>query len=419
MVEEEKLRLRAAGIFCFVALLGGQLLFSSPEIREKIWFGGFLVLGLAGPTRLWRGMSCWEVLGLTFAFGGLLLGTLMNEESGWGDYGRILAGLFGVLALRGLVIWLRADEKARRGVFVVGGSWLLILLGVSLLAYLAQIEVVLFGDDWPPYFDRFRIALIWPGRILTGFWGQIAWENTVYAGMYFAGGFVLLWEWGLREKGARRLTWMGVLCLLVAAVYLTDSRTAWLIFGVGSVVSLLGRGLGDWGRWLGVFFLGLVMGWGFLELKGELSGVESSHHGGLLERGSAGRLDGYRELAEGVGNFWIGDGQAAVGQAVGALLHEHSTLMASFRGGGILSCLGLGWLLGLAAWRAFVAWLVSGRREALLLLAVVGGAFLFDRSGVLGFSSFIEYPAVWTAVWVGLGSGRCGKVSVFKRAKTA
>jgi len=147
----------------------------------------------------------------------------------------------------------------------------------------------------------------------------------------------------------------------------------------------------------------LTLGWAGLEVK--IATTQTSrenpgerHLSGFLSRGSAGRLDGYAQLWRDLdGARLSGRGLAATGKPVGELLHEHSSLLATLRGGGLIAAAGHLLVLAAAGWGAWRE-LRGGRRWPAILLVAVLAAIAFDRTSVLRLTGNIEFIAHWVAV---------------------
>ena len=395
----------------FVVLLAivlPVLLYSSQEYRAAPLFWGCLVAGsFACPLLTNRldgrpGAALWVAGGLLLAQLASFAGALLTGADGWVAAGMGLEGLVGVLGLAVLVSILSKDDWPRRLGAVALGFVLLILLG-SLVGYFIGIDRYIELGNNRAYYDTFRISLIWPTRLLMAGRGQLAWENTIYAGFYFALAAVLVLEWLGRTRPARAWLWWLLVVLLLAAVFLTGSRGAWLVVAGCMPLLLLGRPWRFAGQALMVLVAAVALGWVGLEVK--IGMTETSrkkpgerHLSGLLSRGSAGRLDGYAQLwRELDGDRLAGHGLAATGKPVGELLHEHSSLLATVRGGGLAAALGHLVVLAAAGWGAWQQ-LLGGRRWPAILLVAVLAAITFDRTNVFRLSGNFEFIGHWVAV---------------------
>jgi len=212
------------------------LLYSSQEYRAAPLFWGCLLAGsfawpeltkrLAGRTAA----AWWVAGGLLLAQLASLVGALRTGADGWVAAGMGLEGLVGVLGLTVMVAVLSEGAWPRRLAAVALGVVLLILLG-SYVGYFISIDRFIELGDNRAYYDTFRIALVWPTRLLMAGRGQLGWENTIYAGFFFALAAVLVLEWLGCARPARRWPWWLLVGLLLAAVFLTGSRAAWLMAG--------------------------------------------------------------------------------------------------------------------------------------------------------------------------------------------
>lgn len=388
------------------------LLYSSQEYRAAPLFWGCLIAGCFA----WRvltprlagrgGAALWVAGGLLLAHLASLGGALATGADGWEAAAMGLEGLVGVLGLAVLVAVFAEGPWPRRLAAVAVGMVLLILLG-SLVGYFIGIDRFIELGDNRAYFDTFRISLIWPTRLLMAGRGQLAWENTIYAGFFFALAAVLVLEWLGRIRPPRSWPWWLLVGLLLAAVFLTGSRAAWLMVGCCAPILLLARSWRFGGQVSVILLVAVALGWVALEVK--IGMTETSrknpgerHFSGLLSRGSAGRFEGYHQLwRELDGTRLAGRGLAATGKPVGELLHEHSSLLATVRGGGLLAALGHLVVLTAAAWGAWRQ-LRAGRRWPAILLVAVLAAITFDRTSVLRLTGNFEFIVHWVAVAAGV-----------------
>jgi hypothetical protein len=391
-----------------VTLVLPQLLYSTTQYRAAPLFWGCMLAGCFAwpaltrrlPAR--RGAACWAAGGLLLAHLASLGGALATGADGWGAAAMALEGLVGVLGLAVLVAVLAEGPWPRRLGVVAVGMVLLILLG-SLVGYFISIDRFIELGNHRAYYDTFRMALIWPTRLLMAGRGQLAWENTIYAGFYFALTAVLVLEWLARARPARAWPWWLLVGMLLAAVFLTGSRAAWLMVGASLPLLLLRRPWRFGAQTLLLLVAGVTLGWAGLAVKIGMTTTSRDNPGerhlaGLLSRGSAGRFAGYEELWREIeGNRLSGRGLAATGKPVGELLHEHSSLLATLRGGGLLAALGHLGVLAAAGWGAWCQ-LRGGRRWPAILLVAVLAAIAFDRTSVFRLTGNFEFIAHWVAV---------------------
>jgi hypothetical protein len=317
------------------------------------------------------------------------------------------------------------------------------VLAASLIGYVARFEEIipLGGDAF--WFDPTRLAAWWPSRLLTACHGQIAWENANYAAYYFGLAMALALE-PLAGGTARRRWWRWMLVgLLAAALFLTASRMGALMVVLALPVVLAGRSPRFALRLALVAGVGALCGYLLLTSKVRTLAQEAQarataeaaqraaatsaakpadkppasaqppappekiptkeiHTTRYFERASSGRTKIYRTLwDEGRDARWCGLGLAAAGRDILHLNHEHSSYMATLRGGGLLGVAGHVMVLLAAAWSAWLLLRRGLRWPAVLVLAGLGG-LLFDRSTVWALTGNYEFPAHWLAVWVPL-----------------
>lgn len=401
-------------------VLGAPLFYSSTGYRQTGLLIATGVLVLAMARRLPQLLPPWNralaavLIGLLIAHFASLTGALHAGESlasAGTAMGRALIGVFGVVLITGF--WLQARWRALGGRILLG--LLVFLLASSLIGYFVEIEKRIPLGGHPKYFDLLRIALIWPTRLLTGGSGQLAWEHTNIAGFFFALGFVLIAErMAVQPRKRDVLRWL-LAGTCVAAVFLTGSRSAWLMILLALPLVLLGRSRTFVLRMLALVVAAVVVGFGALQVKLatmepiDNRSVEVQHVGGLIARGSSGRLTGYAALWQELeGRRWFGRGTAATNKPLLHLMHEHSTYLATLRGGGLIALGGHLFLLGAAAWAAGRLFLAGERWPAVLLTAVLAG-LLFDRVSVFRLTGHHEFLFHWVAVSVPLFlvGGRC------------
>jgi len=401
-------------------VLGAPLFYSSPGYRRM----GLLLGAGVVVAAMWRRLPDllpartpalgWVLAGLFIAHFSSLAGALHEGESfasAAASAGWALAGVCGVALLCGF--WLRERWRPVAGRILVG--LLVFLLVASVAGYFTQIEKWIPLGGHPKYFDPLRIALIWPTRLLTGGSGQLAWEHTNIAGFFFALGFVLIAERMAvtpGRSGAGRWLFAGA---CVAVVFLTGSRSAWLMIALALPLVLIGRPRGFVLRMSALVAAAVMVGFGGLQTKVAMleadvkkaeaagqAGPKVHHVSGLVTRGSSGRLSGYAVLWDELeGRRWFGRGVAATNKPVAHLMHEHSIYIATLRGGGLVALGGHLLLLGAAAWTAARLFRRGLRWPAVLLAAVLGG-LLFDRVSVFRLTGHHEFVFHWAAVFIPL-----------------
>jgi hypothetical protein len=393
-----------------VFLVLPRLLYSSPEYRAaplllgclaaSWFFWPVLGRGLRGRAGAAVTVGIGVVVAQLAAFFGGVANAADPGTAGW----LAIQGIIGVIGLAVLVAVLATGPWPRRLGAVGLGVVLLILLG-SYVGYFIGIERFIELGDNRIYFDSFRIALIWPTRMLLASRGQLAWDNTVYAGFYFALAAVLVSEWlaAGRRPGRGGCWWWLLLVLLLAAVFLTGSRAAWLMVGASLPLVVVGRRWRFGGMLAGVLGAAILLGWCGLAIK--IATTETSrknpgerHLAGLISRGSAGRFEGYAVMWDDLAHHRaVGKGLEATGKPVGELLHEHSSILATLRAGGMFALAGHVLVLAAAGWGALGQWR-GGRRWPAILLVAVLAAITFDRSSVLRLTGNFEFIAHWVAV---------------------
>ncbi len=431
--------LAAASLF----LLGGSwFLWSSPEYREH-HLVLFSLLALPGfgvfvwPLARRAGWRFWlAVGGVGLAHGAAWLGGVGHGASLWSAAAAAGKGLLGVAGVGVLAaLWLRT----RRRVWLksVGLSMLLMVLLASLVGYMVVFEKFLpLGGD-AKWFDPNRMAALWPSRLLTACHGQMVWENANFAAYYFGLALVLVWE-SLAAAGGRGRVWRWVLSgALVCALFLTASRMGGLMVALALPVVFFGRPPRFALRAALAAGVGLVCGYLMLtskvgemererERKAAAAAVEAAkrkasgadrkpaareqdripskaaHTSKYFERASAGRTTAYKALwEEGAEARCCGLGLAATGKDILNLNHEHSSYMATLRGGGLLACAGHLLTLLATAWSCWLLLRRGVRWPVVFALAALGG-LLFDRSSVWVLTGFYEFPAHWLALWLAL-----------------
>lgn len=421
--------LRLENALVVLALMGvilPFLLFSSPEYREF----GMLVHGVVAtgiglflpPVRRWflnpwvrAGWACvFVVQAATFA------GGLSQGQSGIESF---LMAARSLLAIAGIAVscCVVAGERWREQAIRLGMGVAAVLVVASLLGFFVFPEWHVALARESPHADARRLALVWPTRILTQGMGQEFWDHTNTAAYYFAIAWVVI-AGRLHRPGRFNAAGWILAGMLVLAVFLTGSRAGWVMIAAALPFLLVLRG---WKYVLRtVLLLAVSSGVGFLGLKYKLAEITpppsvarapdkwskpgAIHVGGLVDRGSAGRLDGYQLLwKETEGHRACGLGHPSSRKPIGPLLHEHSTYLATLRSGGLIALTAHLILLGISL-RAAIAWAFRGKRGPLVFGVTVFSGLLFDRSTVFLLTGFDEFPTHWLAVWLplALGAGR-------------
>lgn len=396
-----------------VLVVGSALLWSSPEYRA----GHLLAAGVAAAFHarsLLAPVVCGMGRGGMIFGGGLILvhaaswlGGVLHGEGVLITTARGLAGLLGVLGLAVCAVVLLQPRWRRFGKWTALGVLLLLVAG-SYAGFFIGLGGFGAVGKYSFQFDQLRMALIWPTRMLTAPLGQIPWDHTNYAAFYFALALALVLEF--LGGGGKGRGWWCLGALLGAAVFLTASRSGWLMLVVAVPLVLVGRKPRFALKTLGLLALCIGLGYACLKLKlmqsppaaQQTSVVMATHGSELVKRGNSGRFEIYqlvwRELD---GGRLCGRGLAAVGGPVGPLEHEHSVYMATLRGGGLIGLAGHLAVIGSAAWAA-LGLMRRGLRWPAVLLATVLSGLLFDRSTVIGISGNYEFIAHWVAVVVPL-----------------
>lgn len=404
------------GALALALIACSHALWSSPEYRER----HLLVLCVAALAVGGR-QTAMRLAALGWPAFVVLAGVLGMQAASWiggmaqgmGLWDASLRALQGLLGIGGLAVVcaMFLDPPWRRVAAWTGMGMGVMWVVASFAGYFLFIERFIPLGGYPEHFATLRMALIWPTRMLTAPLGQLAWEHANCAAYAFALMLVMVLEWlALGGGGGKRRWWL--LCgMLGAGVFLTGSRGGWMVLVLALPLVLLGRNRRFGARVAAVMFLGLAGGWSALKVKNAmlppapqpvpLAGT-TFHSTGLVQRGSAGRLNGYRTIWREIeGHRAFGHGLGAVGRPVGILTHEHSVFAATLRGGGTVA-LGCHFLvLGAAGWVA-VGLLRRGIRwPALFGVAAIAG-LCFDRSTVVALTGQYEFLTHWAAVWLPL-----------------
>jgi hypothetical protein len=401
-----------------VFLLLPLLFFSSPEYREA----GFLVFGIAAlalggwmpatrtafADRRVRGVIACLLVAEAASFAG----GLRHGESAGQVLKLALAGLAGVLGTGVLVLLLLQPRWRARGAGVAL-ALAVMLLTASLAGYFVSYAWHLELSEQSPHFNPERISVVWPTRMLAGWMGQQFWDHTNTAAYLFAVAWAVLVERLLHRPRFEKAGWILAL-LLGIAIFLTASRSGWLMIALVLPCLLAGRGGRALIQVVAVLALAVGLGAAGLNLKLHLVApppaavtdraapdlVDSFHVRGMVGRGSSGRLDAYRILWEELeGDRLLGHGLAVNRSPVGIQLHEHSSYLATWRAGGWVALAAHLVVLGIALLSALDL-ARRGCRWPLLLAVAVFSGLLFDRSTVFRSNGSDEFLTHWLAVWI-------------------
>jgi len=396
------------------------LFISSPHYREvaALAFGiaavclGWSIPGLkaAARDRLVRLVAaCLFVAHAASLIGGLLHGEPAGKALISG-----LSGITGVLGL-GVLTWVLLLPRWRPWAWRTFIAVTVMLVVGSLLGFMVFTRWHEDLSKLTPHMDPRRLGLIWATRFLSGDLGREFWAHTNTAAYLFAAAWVVLMDALFRRPKHALAGWILALLLMVA-VFLTASRSAWVMVILALPPLLVFRG---WRYPLQVGALLALAGiLGFAAANhtaerlakpvtnGQTAApgdpAENIHLGSLVERGSSGRLSAYQILWKDLeGDRLFGQGLAVTRKPVSNLLHEHSTYLATLRGGGAFALAAhlvlIGCTFGAALWLAR-----RGCRWPLLLAIAVFSGLFFDRSTVFRLTGFDEFPTHWLAVWIPL-----------------
>ncbi|MBK1882049.1 O-antigen ligase family protein [Luteolibacter pohnpeiensis] len=395
------------------------MLFSSPQYcaKPRMWaFSLCLLLAwrvfpnrFKGPGKL----SKCAIAGLLIAHLSSLIGGLLHGVSlGTVSY-QLVQGLIALIGLSVIVATFLQPRWWKTG--KITAAWMLgSMFVISYFCYFLAIDQLIPMGHNTKYFEPTRLVLIWPLRIWGG---QIGWEHANHAAFVFAVGMVMIFEYLAVQKAKRAWPWWLLALGLGTAVFLTGSRSAWLMLLAAIPLVLFRRQK----PFLipAVAVLGGVLACGVLSLhvketlmaRSSERAIEKNltspttpaptrdiHLEGLVERGSAGRLSAYR-------TFWnefqdskiFGRGLSATGKPIVQLMHEHSSYLATFRGGGFIALAGHLLTLAAALLAASILF-IRGCRWPLTLLVVILPGLLFDRGNVFLMSGRYEFVFHWVAV---------------------
>lgn len=323
-------------------------------------------------------------------------------------------GFVGVTGI-GILTLILLQPKWRRPTLLTFFSLTAALVVASLLGFFVFTAWHLEVSQGSPHMDPRRLALIWPTRILAGELGNQFWAHTNTAAFLFAIAWAVTVELLSHRPRFAAAGW-ALAVLLGTAVFLTASRSAWLMIILVLPVLLTLRPrkfcvkvFASLALCLGLGFLGMSHTIGRLSEPAPEGGgpvVQENpgavHVSGLVERGSAGRIDYYKHLwAELQDERLFGHGHSVARTPLAHLLHEHSSYLATLRSGGTVA---LAWHLLIIghALSAAVGLARRGCRWPLVLGITVFSGLLFDRSTVFRLTGFDEFPVHWLAVWIPL-----------------
>lgn len=266
-----------------------------------------------------------------------------------------------------------------------------------------------------PHMDPRRLGLVWPTRLLSGDLGRQYWDHTNTAAYLFAMAWVVVVDALFRRPKYALAGWLLALMLGVA-VFSTASRSAWVMVILVVPPLLAFRGWRYLLQVAGLLALSGLLGFAGMNYtverlakpvaSGKIAPPEDIpgkiHLSGLIERGSSGRTSAYQSLwSELEGDHLFGHGLAVTRKPIVHLLHEHSSYLATLRGGGLVALAAHLVLIGFALMAA-VRLARNGCRWPLLLAVAVFSGLLFDRSTVFRLTGCDEFPTHWLAVWIPL-----------------
>lgn len=406
----------AAGLL----LLAPWLFFSSPEYRAAGVLGFGVLSLLAGwkipaveaarrDPGVRRVLAC-----LAVAYVASVIGGASHGESPARAAWLALSGAVGVLGA-GVFALVLLQAPWRAGVVGVAATVTVMLVVASLLGYFVFFDWHVALSERSIYAHPHRLALVWPTRHFASSMGQEFWDHTNTAGYWFAVAWVVTVEAAIHRP---RWAWAArVLALLLGvAIFLTASRGAWVMVALSLPVLLVFRGwramlevgallvvsvgIGSAGLSYKLHLLDPPSDAGMPSAAADLIGTQHVH--GMVARGSSGRLVAYRWLWDDLaGDRLLGRGLGVTRGPTHVQLHEHSSDLATLRGGGFVALGAHLVILGIAGISAFKL-ARRGCRWPLLLAVAVFGGLLFDRSTVFRLTGFDEFPSHWLAVWTPL-----------------
>ena len=407
-------------ILGLVLIIGPQLLFSSPEYRCEPRLWAFSICSLLAwrifskPLRPLGKLTMAAVVGLLIAHVASWIGGIQHGVSIGAASMQAVQGLIAVLGLAAMVTTFLEPKWRRLGKFLIV-PLLVAILASSYFCYFLQIDQLIPMGRYPQFFEPTRLVFIWPLRIPFHWAGQIGWEHANHAAFVFAVAMVMIIEYLAVRKSSRSWPWWLLALFLGSAVFLTGSRSAWLML-LAAVPLVVYRRPKSFVIPTALVLCGaLACGIASLKMKEALlveaagaavgtnavpAGVPKRdlHLEGLLERKSAGRVSAYQSFWEHFQDSKVfGRGLSATGKPIVQLMHEHSSFIATFRGGGFVAL--AAHILILVASIILASRLFSeGNRWPLALLVVVLPGLLFDRGNVFILSGRYEFLFHWIAV---------------------
>ena len=407
-----------------VLILLPWLFVSSPDYREVT----LLVFGITAACLVWRipglhavvrgGLVRPVIACVIVAHAASLVGGLRHGDNPDMAVFRFITGTSGILGVGALTCVLLRPRWRPWAWRTFIALTVLLVVG-SLLGFLAFPRWLEDVSRHNPQMDPRRLSLIWATRFLSGELGSQFWAHANTAAFLFATAWVVLVD-ALFRRPKHAVAGWSLALLLALAVFLTASRGAWLMVLLALPFLLAFR------TWRYALQVGIVLASAGILGTAAVSrqpvpapggptatpGVlpDTIHLGRLAARGSAGRLSAYQILWEGLeGHRLFGQGLAVTREPVAHLLHEHSSYLATLRGGGVTALAAHLVLIGIAV-RAAVLLARDGCRWPLLLAITVFSGLLFDRSTVFRLTGFDEFPVHWLAVWIPLAMRSHGQV---------
>lgn len=372
------------------------------------------------------------------AIGGLLIAHAASCVGGWqyGDSTLTILRLSaeGLLTVAGFAIGISLVLAGRWQSILIKLGWVILLPGLicSLVGYFLPIERHLAMGGSLMYYEPIRLSLLWPTRSLTAWMGQLGWEHANHAAFIFSVAWVVIIETLAGGNGKFRWARWFVAGALFVGIFLTGSRNGWLILAASLPFLVLGRPFRFSVKIALLLIVSLVIG--CLCLKAKRSAMESAaaaaaappvitesgeptpplqppppappekdlHLEGLLKRGSAGRLEGYRMLWQDLqDDQWTGQGLNITGSEVYHLSHEHSSYFATLRGGGSIALAGHLLLISTAGWAALSLFRNGCRWPLVIFVAVITG-LLVDHSNVIRLTGRHEFLLHWLVILIPL-----------------
>jgi len=415
-----------------ILLIAPPLFFSSSEYVA--W--GRLLAALCMLPLAWKafpeGASGWN-LWWRISIGGLLIAHAASCIGGWlhgdGAFTVLRLSAEGLLGVAGLAIGISLLLNARWHARLAMLGWIVLLpaLLFSLIGYFLPIDRFLAMGEPTVYYEPIRLSLLWPTRSAMAWMGQLGWEHANHAAFVFAVAWVVVMESVAESKSRWRWAWWFVAGAILVAIFLTGSRNGWLMLAASFPFLIFKRPL----RFsIGIVLLviaSLGIGSICLRTKHEAMAIAAAapppatesgvpappppappaqdlHVEGLLKRGSAGRLNGYQMLCMDLQNqndLWTGQGLQITGSKVHHLGHEHSSYLATLRGGGLIALAGHLMLISAAGWAA-LSLFRNGCRWPLVILVTVLSGLLVDQSSVIRLSGRHEFILHWVAITIPL-----------------